>query len=99
MRARRVDANHKEIKKAFLSLGCSVLDLYAVGSGCPDILVSDGISVLVEIKTLTGELNEAQVEFKKFWKGPVATIRDTAGVVSLVNAIRLMKSNGQSLSI
>ena len=99
MRARRIDANHTEIKKAFISLGCSVLDLYAVGSGCPDLLVSDGISVLVEIKTLTGELNKAQIEFKKVWKGPVATIRDTAGVANLVNTIRMMKSNGQSLSI
>jgi hypothetical protein len=38
-RAAKVDANHGEIVKALRSAGCGVLDLSAVGNGCPDLLV------------------------------------------------------------
>ena len=40
--ARRVDANHAEIKAAFEKMGCSVVDLSRMGEGCPDIAVGYG---------------------------------------------------------
>ena len=37
--AAKRDANHAQIVKRFRDIGASVLDLGAVGKGCPDILV------------------------------------------------------------
>lgn len=47
------DANHKPIVDALQGLGCSVLDLSALGDGAPDILVAGGPvgdPVVAEIK-------------------------------------------------
>jgi hypothetical protein len=53
-RAARKDANHDEIADALRAAGCWVLDLSAVGGGCPDLLVHGPVHpwslVLVEIK-------------------------------------------------
>ena len=38
-RAARLDDNHKAIVAALRAVGCEVLSLAAVGSGCPDLLV------------------------------------------------------------
>lgn len=38
-RAARVDANQAEIVRVLRQAGCGVLDLSAVGKGCPDLLV------------------------------------------------------------
>lgn len=38
-RAARVDANHGAVVAALRAAGCLVLDLSAVGRGCPDLLV------------------------------------------------------------
>lgn len=89
MRARRVDANHRLIKGAFVQLGCSVIDLYAVGGGCPDLAVSrNGQMVLVEIKTEKGDYTPAQEVFNAEWQGPRATVRDLAGVETVVKALK-----------
>ena len=49
-RAKR-DANHAEIQAALERIGCTVLDLSAVGGGCPDIAVGrGGVTFLLEIK-------------------------------------------------
>lgn len=51
--ARRTDANHGDIIDVLRALGCAVLDLSALGKGCPDILVAGGPvdeCTLVEIK-------------------------------------------------
>ena len=68
---RRTDANQKDIVRALRQCGCSVLDLSAVGSGCPDILVSDreGVLHLMEIKIEKGKLNELQENFFETWRG------------------------------
>jgi len=50
-KAKRVDANQKEIVKALRDRGASVLHLHQVGGGCPDILVGyAGYNFLIEIK-------------------------------------------------
>lgn len=49
--AARRDANHAAIVKALRKVGCTVLDLGAVGNGCPDLLVGfAGILTLLEVK-------------------------------------------------
>lgn len=61
MRARRVDKNHGEIKRAFEKLGCRVFDAYAVGKGFPDLVVQwSGVTMLVEVKTAHGKLTQSQ---------------------------------------
>ncbi len=79
----RVDSNHAEIVSALKDAGVSVLDLSAVGGGCPDILAAiPSWQCLLEIKAPLGprtdpdthddakDLTAAQVEFLARWKGP-----------------------------
>ena len=64
--AHRLDANQNEIVAAFERLGCSVIDLSAVGKGVPDLAVSVfRATCFVEIKTLEGELEPSQIRFHR----------------------------------
>lgn len=50
-RAARIDSNQPEIVAALRKIGCAVQHLHAVGSGCPDLLVSRaGRTVCFEVK-------------------------------------------------
>ena len=84
-RAAKVDANHAEIVAALRSAGCGVLDLSAVGKGCPDLLVhppefpANRMAFLMEIKDgkkppSARKLTPAQVKFHAEWKGWVYTV-------------------------
>ena len=81
-KARR-DANHAEIVVCLQSFGFSVLDLAAVGGGCPDLVVGlSGINILVEIKDgskspSARQLTPDQQEFFATWHGEVWVIKDT----------------------
>ena len=91
--ASRHDENHKTLVSAFMSLGCSVVDLSRVGGGCPDLLVSCGgygspASVLVEIKTEKGRLNAAQKEFRIASKAGIEVARTADDVARIVSAMR-----------
>lgn len=79
-RAAKVDDNQKEIVAALRAAGCGVLDLSAVGKGCPDLLVHPPaypdcrMAVLMEIKdgaksASRRKLTPAQVKFHAEWKG------------------------------
>lgn len=79
------DANHREIVNALEQCGCSVLDLAAVGGGCPDVLVATYTSmVLMEIKrpgvagkkrgAVQNETNKKQADFKAAWRGKIETV-------------------------
>ena len=74
-RAARVDANQAEIVAALRKVGCSVLDLSAVGGGCPDILVGRrGKNLLIEVKDGTKppskrRLTPEEREFLTAWNG------------------------------
>jgi hypothetical protein len=47
----RIDDNQKEIVKALRQVGCEVLSLAPIGSGCPDLLVGyRGHLHLMEVK-------------------------------------------------
>ena len=61
---RRTDKNHAAIAAALTAKGCRVIDLSAVGKGCPDLLVLEptGRLRLIEVKNPTGRdrLTDAQ---------------------------------------
>lgn len=83
--ARRVDANHADLKAAFEKLGCFVVDLSRVAGGVPDLAVSKlGKTVYVEVKTKDGERTPLQVKFFRECKGRVfqaTTMDDAAAIV------------------
>lgn len=77
-RAAKVDANQPEIVKALRNAGCGVLDLSAVGNGCPDLLVHAPFypwkHLLLEVKDgskppSARKLTPDQQRFHEKWKG------------------------------
>jgi Holliday junction resolvase len=89
MRAKKIDANHKELAQAFQACGCSVLSLASLGRGAPDLACGfGGVTVLVEVKTKTGKLNELQTQFRDSWRGGLMIVRNIDDVVFVVNHLR-----------
>lgn len=91
--AKRTDANHVAMKRAFEDLGCVVLDLSSSGKGVPDFLIrlrsNTGPQLnahLVEVKTPKGKPNALQERFYESW--PVSIVRDLAGVETVVRMLR-----------
>ena len=86
---KRVDNNQLEIIKAFQSMGATVLNLSAVGKGCPDLLIGyKNISVLVEVKSKTGKFTEPQLKFMEQWQGgPVNRIDSVDGAIRLIKLL------------
>lgn len=83
--AARVDSNQAAIVEALRAAGCVVWVL-----GLPvDLLVGkNGRTVLVEVKTKTGRYTPLQVSFMETWTGgPVATIRDVDGALTLARSL------------
>lgn len=81
----RRDSNHEEVIGWYEELYCSVLDLHAVGFGCPDLAVGYGHTLidLVEVKTTDGHLLPSQVTFRAHWRGaPIIVVRTHADVVN-----------------
>ena len=73
---RRVDLDQKKVISQLEGMGFSVLNLSAVGRGCPDLLVGrDGQNFLLEIKSEKGTLTPAQVEFHKNWLGHCGVVK------------------------
>ena len=88
--ARKVDANHSIIVKAFREMGCSVFDTSRVAGGFPDILVGrNGKTALVEIKAdAKAKFTPAQQAFMLNWKGStVCRIHDIEGAINLVKTL------------
>ena len=89
--ARRVDANHSQIVKAFRELGCSVFDTSRVAGGFPDILVGvNQKTALVEIKSSDkARFTPAQEAFMLNWQGStVARIDSVDAAIRLVNMLK-----------
>ena len=62
--AKRKDTNHNELKAYLIAKGCDVVDMYAVGQGVPDLLVSyNGEDFWIEVKYLKGKQTDSQIEF------------------------------------
>jgi hypothetical protein len=95
-RAAKVDDNHGEIVKALRSYGCSVLDLSAVGKGCPDLLVTPPNShsaFLMEIKDgkkppSARKLTDAQVKFHSEWTGWISVVTSVDEALLAVGVFR-----------
>lgn len=79
-RRAKVDANHRAIVAGLRAAGCSVLELHAVGGGCPDLLVGRaGWDRLIEVKregwtppsprSSEGPTYAKQREFADAWRG------------------------------
>jgi len=95
-RARRVDRGQIAIVHALEAVGATVVDLSAVGRGCPDLLVGmHGVDLLVEVKAPLGprggcsekgqRLRETQEAFRGRWRGaPVLVVRDPMEAVQVV---------------
>jgi len=76
--ASRVDNNQPEIVRDLRRMGCTVCHLHEVGGGCPDLLIGyNGKNYLIEIKTITGQLNQNQIDFHRLWKGEVHTVKSS----------------------
>lgn len=74
---------------AFRRLGCSVVNLNQVGSGCPDVAVAlHGITVMVEIKSEDGKLTPEQVRFHREWKGLIREARLIKHVEEIVSELK-----------
>lgn len=91
MRAKRIDANQKEIVATFRSLGCSVFVTSSVGKGFPDIVVGvKGQNYLFEIKDgkkpqYHQRLTKDEQDFCYSWKGQYHVIRSVDEVIDFVN--------------
>lgn len=88
-RAARVDANHAAIVAALRRIGCEVLDLSAVGAGCPDLLVLHrGKLQLIEVKDgakrpSARRLTADQVRFALHW--PVKVVRSVEDAIGALS--------------
>ena len=91
-RASRTDANQAEIVKVLREFGCTVVDLSAVGSGCPDIVVGyQGRNYFFELKlpAKASRLNAVQRRWHDAWQGQASVVRcvgaalDALGIVEV----------------
>jgi hypothetical protein len=80
------DSNHAPIVRALEAVGCTVLDLAAVGGGCPDMAVGyRGVTFMLEVKRPLGPrggshehqtVKPHQAEWHARWRGgPVCVVR------------------------
>lgn len=96
------DANHKAIVNALRKAGADVLDLAAIGNGCPDLLVyyqPNGRSVLLEVKnplTRRGQQGTGkttvtkQAEFRAKWRGPIVTVESIDHALWAIGALNVL---------
>ena len=100
MHRSRKDGTHDARARDFAVIGCTVLDMHAIGiAGVPDFVVGClGVDHLVECKdseTAYGRagLSESQSAFARGWNGgPVAIVRSTDDVIALVEQWRKRKA-------
>ncbi|MCB0063487.1 MAG: hypothetical protein KDE19_15300 [Caldilineaceae bacterium] len=86
-RAAKVDANQNEIVRAIRDAygPHTVLDLSAVGGGCPDLLIGvRGKNLFAELKTATGKLTNDQIHFHDRWQGQLCVARSLDEVLRII---------------
>jgi hypothetical protein len=90
MRAKRTDANQASIMAVLRQVGATVVDLSAVGKGCPDLLVGHrGVTYLLEVKNVKGKNKTTpdQDVFYAWWRGaPVAIVRTADEALQAIGA-------------
>lgn len=96
-RAPKKDANHAEIVRAFTEAGCWVLDLAAVGQGCPDLLVHGPVHpwhlVLIEIKDgskppSARKLTPDQIKFHAGCNAPLVVVTNVKEALEAVGIVQ-----------
>ena len=86
--AAKADRNQPYIVRALREMGASVQHLHTVGRGCPDLLVGfRGRNYLLEVKTPSGELTEAEGAFIDTWRGQVDVVRDADEALAVVGVL------------
>ena len=99
MRAKRVDANHAEIRDGLRARGYTITDLSSVGKGIPDLMVSllPGIPYFLEIKDGAKRLSKQKLtDEQKKWS-EVAWLM-TSKVSSLDEAVSELEGAAFSFS-
>lgn len=76
MRARKIDANQKDIVNELRARGYSVAITSSLGKGFPDLVIAKGKTVLVELKDgkkppSQRKLTPDEKEFIDRWKGEI----------------------------
>jgi hypothetical protein len=86
----RKDGNHNELSQTYAELGCSCIDMSAMGQGFPDAVVgAAGITDLVEFKSALGELEPGQKRFHRDWCGStIWIVRTREEVIAHVQHMR-----------
>lgn len=75
------DSNEPEIVEALQRAGASVVRLDTPG----DLLVGiDGVTYLIEVKTLKGKPTPDQVTFAASWQGQYAIVRDSTEALKVI---------------
>ena len=91
--ARRVDDNQAEIVQALRASGASVQHLYAVGHGCPDLLVARaGVNYLLEVKDCRKSPSERRLTpdeaaWHQAWNGSVMVVSSVDEALRAIGAI------------
>jgi hypothetical protein len=92
-RAAKRDNNHAEIVAALRAAGCGVVDLAAVGTGVPDLVVCaptwPHTTSLIEVKDgrkppSARQLTPDQQKFHAAWRGPIAVVTNVAEALAAV---------------
>jgi len=97
MRAAKVDENQSEIVEAFRRFGFTVHCLHTVGRGVPDLLCGKyGINLLVEVKTMKGELTPDQKHWHSKWRGDIHIVRNVDDVMAVFNEMTARKKESDS---
>ena len=90
MKGRKTDANQSAIIAVLREVGATVVDLSAVGKGCPDLLVGfRGATYLLEVKNVKGKNRTTpdQDVFYAWWRGgPVSIVRTADEALSAIGA-------------
>ena len=88
MRGKKTDANQASIIAVLRQVGATVVDLSAVGKGCPDLLVGHrGVTYLLEVKNVKGKNRTTpdQDVFYAWWRGaPVSIVRTADEALSAI---------------
>ena len=85
----RTDATQKAIVAALRGVGCTVKLTTMVGAGFADAVVWSPFTRschLLEMKTPTGTLTPAELEFHAKWPGPIAIVRSLDEALAAVGA-------------
>lgn len=85
---KRVDTNQREIVAALRQVGASVIMLYEVGHGCPDLLVGfRGQTYVLEIKTAKGRLTTDEWAWWQEWRGSGTVVRTVDEALRAIGAL------------